>query len=107
LLNSFVRGLASLLQVALLVTSVCAAEENSSRFILPPTIKAIEAEGLHNLFALGTNVFSGSAPEGESAFTALAKLGVKTIITVDGAKPEVEMARKHGFRYVHLPHGYD
>lgn len=65
------------------------------------------APGIHNLFALGTNVFSGNTPEGEEGFAALAKLGVKTIISVDGAKPEVELARKHGLRYVHLPHGYD
>jgi protein tyrosine phosphatase (PTP) superfamily phosphohydrolase (DUF442 family) len=73
----------------------------------PSGVRPLEAPGLHNLFALGTNVFSGSAPEGDEAFAALAKLGVKTIITVDGAKPEVETARKHGIRYVHLPHGYD
>jgi protein tyrosine phosphatase (PTP) superfamily phosphohydrolase (DUF442 family) len=73
----------------------------------PPGVKALEAPGIHNLFAVGTNVFSGSAPEGEEAFAALEKLGVKTIITVDGAKPDVETARKHGIRYVHLPHGYD
>ncbi len=69
--------------------------------------RALEAPGVHNLFALGTNVFSGGTPEGDAGFEALAKLGVKTIISVDGAKPEVELARKHGLRYVHLPHGYD
>ena len=73
----------------------------------PPGVKALEAPGIHNLFALGTNVFSGSTPEGEEGFAALAKLGVKTIVSVDGAKPDVELARKHGLRYVHLPHGYD
>jgi hypothetical protein len=26
---------------------------------------------------------------------------------VDGAQPKVELARKHGIRYLHLPHGYD
>jgi hypothetical protein len=37
----------------------------------------------------------------------LEALGVKTIISVDGAKPDVATAKKHGLRYVHLPHGYD
>ena len=74
---------------------------------LPPAVKAIAAPGLRNLFALGTNIFSGSSPEGEEAFGALEKLGVKTIISVDGAQPDVESARKRGMRYVHLPHGYD
>lgn len=63
--------------------------------------------GSTNAFALGTNVFSGSSPEGEEGFASLEKLGVKTIITVDGAKPRTGLARKYGMRYVHLPHGYD
>ncbi len=32
---------------------------------------------------------------------------MKTIISVDGATPNVAMAEKYGMRYVHLPHGYD
>lgn len=72
-----------------------------------PGVKALEAPGLHNLFALVTNVLSGSSPEGEEGFAALKKLGVKTIISVDGAKPDIVAARQWGLRYVHLPHGYD
>ena len=34
-------------------------------------------------------------------------MGVKTIVSVDGAAPNVETARRFGLRYVHLPHGYD
>ena len=30
-----------------------------------------------------------------------------TIISVEGAKPDVAIAKKHGLRYVHLPHGYN
>jgi protein tyrosine phosphatase (PTP) superfamily phosphohydrolase (DUF442 family) len=63
--------------------------------------------GIHNFFRATTNVFSGSQPEGEASFAALAQLGVKTIISVDGAKPEAKLAAKHGLRYVHLPLGYD
>jgi protein tyrosine phosphatase (PTP) superfamily phosphohydrolase (DUF442 family) len=37
----------------------------------------------------------------------LAKLGVKTVVSVDGARPDVEAARRHGLRYVHIPIGYD
>jgi hypothetical protein len=74
---------------------------------LPSSVRAIEARGLQNVFAAGTNVFSGNSPESDDGFAALAKLGVKTIISVDGARPDVEAARKHGLRYVHLPHGYD
>lgn len=66
-----------------------------------------EVTGVHNFFRATTSVFSGSQPEGDVAFAALAKLGVKTIISVDGAKPDVECAARHGMRYIHLPIGYD
>jgi protein tyrosine phosphatase (PTP) superfamily phosphohydrolase (DUF442 family) len=62
---------------------------------------------LPNLYRLHEKVLSGGQPEGEAAFAELARLGVKTVISVDGAKPEVALAAKHGLRYVHLPHGYD
>jgi hypothetical protein len=75
--------------------------------IVSALAESSELPGIHNFFRATTNVFSGSQPEGETAFAALAKLGVKTIISVDGAKPDVELAAKHGLRYVHLPFGYD
>lgn len=63
--------------------------------------------GIHNFLSASKTVFSGSHPEGDEAFAALAKLGVKTIVSVDGAKPDVRRATKHGIRYIHLPFGYD
>jgi hypothetical protein len=74
---------------------------------LRPEIKRIQARGLENAFVLSTDLFSGSAPEGDEGFDALTKLGVKTIIAVDGAPPDVERAHARGMRYIHLPHGYD
>ena len=62
---------------------------------------------VHNLFRATTNVFSGNSPDGDAAFAEIAKLGVKTIVSVDGSKPDAETARKHGLRYIHLPIGYD
>jgi protein tyrosine phosphatase (PTP) superfamily phosphohydrolase (DUF442 family) len=71
-------------------------------------VKALpDPAGIHNLYALGTNVFSGSSPVTEQDFAALAKLGVKSIISVDGSKPNVTLAKKFGLTYAHLPHGYD
>jgi protein tyrosine phosphatase (PTP) superfamily phosphohydrolase (DUF442 family) len=52
-------------------------------------------------------IYSGSEPYGEEGFASLAKLGVKAVISVDGAKPNLEAAKKHGLRYVHVPFGYD
>ncbi|MFT3878999.1 MAG: hypothetical protein QM703_04985 [Gemmatales bacterium] len=67
----------------------------------------LNTPGLHNVFRVTDKLLSGSVPEGDLGFQTLRKLGVKTIITVDGAKPEVERAKKFGMRYVHLPIGYD
>ncbi len=63
--------------------------------------------GLHNVVAYADGVLSGSVPEGEEGFETLAQMGIRTIISVDGAAPDLEKARKHGFRYVHLPIGYN
>jgi len=52
-------------------------------------------------------VISGAQPEGDAGFAALKKMGVKTIVTVDGAMPDVERAHKFGLRYVHLPISYN
>ncbi|HSH95752.1 MAG TPA: hypothetical protein VK968_16530 [Roseimicrobium sp.] len=54
-----------------------------------------------------SRLFSGGQPEGEESFRALEKLGVKTILSVDGATPDVSTASKYGLRYVHIPVGYD
>jgi protein tyrosine phosphatase (PTP) superfamily phosphohydrolase (DUF442 family) len=67
----------------------------------------IDAPGLHNVFRLTDRLFSGSSPDGEEGFRSLARLGIKTIISVDGARPDVALARKYGLQYVHLPVGYD
>ncbi|HEV3028723.1 MAG TPA: hypothetical protein VG457_14185, partial [Planctomycetota bacterium] len=58
-------------------------------------------------FWLTEKVLSGAQPEGDPAFGELCALGVKTVISVDGAKPDADAARKYGLRYVHLPIGYD
>ena len=62
--------------------------------------------GIHNAVAYHEGFISGSVPEGDAAFDALKAMGVKTVISVDGAVPEVEMAKARGMRYIHLPIGY-
>ena len=59
------------------------------------------------MIRVGPRLRSGSSPESEDAFVELEQLGFKTIISVDGAAPDVAAAEKHGLRYVHLPVGYD
>lgn len=66
-----------------------------------------ELPGLHNVHRATKNVLLGSEPHGEEAFRELQKQGVKVIVSVDGATPEVQIAKKYGIRYVHIPIGYD
>ncbi len=69
--------------------------------------QASDPDGLHNLMRVSDRIYSGSEPHGEEGFESLHKLGVKTVVSVDGAKPNVELANKCGFHYVHIPIGYD
>lgn len=62
---------------------------------------------LPNCLRVHPKVISGGLPDGDSAFHELVELGIKTVISVDGMQPNVELATKYGLRYVHLPHGYD
>ena len=73
----------------------------------PPFQKVADERLLPNAHRVTDKVLSGAQPEGEAAFRMLGEMGVRTIISVDGARPDVENARKHGLRYVHLPIGYD
>ena len=85
--------------LAVLVTWICGAAATEQ----PHPVETI---ALHNVFQLADGIYSGNSPDSEAAFRELQKLGVKTIISVDGAKPNVALARKFGMRYVHLPIGY-
>jgi protein tyrosine phosphatase (PTP) superfamily phosphohydrolase (DUF442 family) len=73
--------------------------------------KSLAADGIENLWKLpladGGVLYSGGQPDGDAAFASLEKLGVKTVISVDGARPAIEVARQHGLKYVHLPIGYN
>jgi protein tyrosine phosphatase (PTP) superfamily phosphohydrolase (DUF442 family) len=66
-----------------------------------------EYPGIHNAVAFHEGLVSGSAPGGDAGLETLAALGVRTIISVDGATPDVAGARARGMRYIHLPLGYD
>ena len=62
---------------------------------------------LHNLIQVTGQMYMGAEPKTEAAFQQLAELGVRVIVSVDGARPHLELAKKHGMRYVHIPIGYD
>ena len=73
----------------------------------PTAPQRLETKHLPNAVRLHALVISGGLPEGDAAFAELQALGVRTVISVDGAKPDIETAKRHALRYVHLPHGYD
>jgi protein tyrosine phosphatase (PTP) superfamily phosphohydrolase (DUF442 family) len=77
--------------------------------VVPPlaATKAVRMPGLHNVVSYAPGLMSGGVPEGEEGFQTLAALGIKTIVSVDGAKPDLTAAEQHGIRYVHLPISYD
>lgn len=67
----------------------------------------VDASSLPNLVSVTDTIYSGGEPKGDQAFSQLESLGIRTIVSVDGARPNIELARKHGLRYVHIPIGYD
>jgi len=77
----------------------------AARVRLPERAPA-DGPGLHQVFRLSDNIVSGAEPHGEEALKAIAAMGVKTVLSVDGKVPDHETAAKHGLRYVHVPIRY-
>jgi protein tyrosine phosphatase (PTP) superfamily phosphohydrolase (DUF442 family) len=99
-------GLASTLTMAF----SAASQETRIAGPTPQDVEApyrLETKFLANVIVVHPTVMSGAAPNGDAAFAELSGLGVKTIVSVDGARPDVALAKRYGMRYVHLPHGYD
>ena len=51
-------------------------------------------EGLVNLMRVSEQMFLGSEPHGDEGFKSLHRLGVKTVVSVDGVSPNIESATK-------------
>jgi len=69
-----------------------------------------DESGLHNLRLFyqdqSRTVLSGSLPHGDAGYETLKELGVRTVISVDAAKPELERAEANGLTYIHIPIKY-
>ena len=65
--------------------------DDASKAATNGVAKPIEIVGVHNAFRVSEKIYSGSQPESDAAFAALKNLGVKTIVSVDGGKPEVSL----------------
>ena len=89
------------------ITASPASETSQASPTTKPFREIPDQQRLHNAHVVTGKVISGAQPEGEDSFKLLKELGVKTIISVDGAAPDVDLARAYGMRYVHLPIGYD
>jgi protein tyrosine phosphatase (PTP) superfamily phosphohydrolase (DUF442 family) len=72
-----------------------------------PVPRVVALPGTEVAYEIRNDLFAGAQPQGDEAFEALAALGVKTIVSVDGARPDTEAAARHGMAYIHLPFGYD
>jgi protein tyrosine phosphatase (PTP) superfamily phosphohydrolase (DUF442 family) len=70
-------------------------------------VEKLEVEGVKNVYKLSPRILTGGKPEGETGFSELEKLGVKTIVSVTDDAPDEEAAGKHGMRYVHVPMTYE
>jgi protein tyrosine phosphatase (PTP) superfamily phosphohydrolase (DUF442 family) len=103
------------LSAAALALVVVACQPGSHRAragapVAPPPPDAEAAAtlpGLHNVVTYAHDAICGGVPEGEEGLRTLAAMGVRTIVSVDGAAPDVAMAERLGMRYVHLPISYD
>lgn len=82
-------------------------EESKEANVVGAVTADAKPVGVENFHRLNDRVLSGGEPQNEAAFRSLAAMGVKTIVSADGARPDVEMARKHGINYCHIPIGYD
>ncbi|MBN8246245.1 MAG: hypothetical protein J0L84_02235 [Verrucomicrobia bacterium] len=92
------------LALSLLLTPDLPAADSPSPSSAAPV--AVPSTNCHNVFQVTPRLYSGSQPEGEAGYAELARLGIKTVVSVDGSAPDLEAARRHGMRYVHLPFGY-
>ncbi|MCA9245709.1 MAG: cytochrome c [Planctomycetales bacterium] len=77
------------------------ADEAAEPSAVPHDLPGLE----HVLHAAG-RVFSGSEPLGKEGFATLQRLGFRTVVSVDGAGPALDLAHRYGLRYVHIPIGY-
>ena len=92
----------AMLAISLPTTGDRAADQNNAA--IP---ERLDVAGLQNVFRISDRLFSGGSPADKTSFNALRKLGIQTVLSVDGAKPDTELAHSFGLRYVHIPIGYN
>lgn len=71
-----------------------------------PTDAKLESH-LGHFYKVAPRIFCGPQPVDVKAFELLGQGGVRLVVSVDGSRPNVELAKRHGMRYCHIPLGYD
>lgn len=66
----------------------------------------LDIPSLQNVYRLSENIVSGAQPHDSESFAAIARMGIKTILSVDGKTPDAAAAAALGMRYVHIPIQY-
>lgn len=82
-------------------------KDQPQRFSSASPNQHTSGQPLHNLIKISSRFYSGAEPDSEAAFNDLKQLGIKTIISVDGLRPNLKAAKDHGIEYYHIPFGYD
>jgi protein tyrosine phosphatase (PTP) superfamily phosphohydrolase (DUF442 family) len=87
----------------------CAASRDSATepapVASPETVLAAEMP-IDNLHRVTDTIWSGPVPDSDAALAALEAVGVRTVISVDAATPDLERLRAYNMRSVHLPIRY-
>ena len=61
------------------------------------TSAKVDRPGLVNVYRITAKLFSGAAPEGDTGFDSLERLGVKTVISVDAPSPMLRPPTATGY----------
>ncbi|MFN9972733.1 MAG: hypothetical protein ACK58T_22875, partial [Phycisphaerae bacterium] len=94
------HALQSLQKIAVIL-SLMSVSGICGRIVVAGEPTRLTVEHLPNAVRVHDKVVSGGLPEGEEGFRSLKQLGIQTVISVDGAAPDLAMARKYGLRYIH------
>jgi methionine-R-sulfoxide reductase len=59
------------------------------------------------LLKVSERIYTGGQPKTAGDFQELQALGIKTLVNVDGARPDLSLAKSYDMSYVHIPMHYD
>lgn len=89
----------------IIISAVCALAGCAQPAPGPEPAEETPGVPLHKRWS--QRIGQGGQPQGDLGFATLKRLGYATVLSVDGALPDVKTATRHGLRTVHVPIGYD